>query len=164
MMLIWRCSLAHLGEGSRIQRRVSINCPKQVRIGSNCLIQSGTQVFSETAAGGLILEDNVQINDNVVLDSSGTLMVGAGTLISGEVMIITHSHGYDPNSIPALTPLVIGNHVWIGTRAMVMAGVQSIGAHSIIAAGAVVTKAVPMFSVVGGNPARLIKMLTRTVE
>ncbi len=55
-------------------------------------------------------------------------------------------------------PVVIGDHVWIGGRAVINPGI-SIGDGAIVAAGAVVTKDVPPRSVVGGNPARVIKLL-----
>jgi virginiamycin A acetyltransferase len=54
-------------------------------------------------------------------------------------------------------PIVIGNDVWIGHGAIILSGV-TIGDGAIIAAGAVVTKDVPAYGVVGGNPAKLIKM------
>jgi maltose O-acetyltransferase len=56
------------------------------------------------------------------------------------------------------TPLEIMEDVWIGSRAIVLPGCKRIGAHSIIGAGAVVTKDVPDYAIVGGNPARILKM------
>jgi virginiamycin A acetyltransferase len=53
-------------------------------------------------------------------------------------------------------PIVIGDFVWIGTNALILSGLN-IGVGSIIAAGAVVTKDVPAYSIVGGNPAKIIK-------
>ncbi|MBU6325660.1 MAG: CatB-related O-acetyltransferase [Bacteroidetes bacterium] len=54
-------------------------------------------------------------------------------------------------------PIVIGDEVWLGTNALIMSGVR-IGKGAIVAAGAIVTKDVPPYAIVGGNPARLIKM------
>ena len=56
------------------------------------------------------------------------------------------------------TPLEICEDVWIGARAIVLPGCKRIGAHSIIGAGAVVTKDVPDYAIVGGNPAKVIRM------
>jgi maltose O-acetyltransferase len=53
-------------------------------------------------------------------------------------------------------PTTIGDDVWIGANVIITAGVN-VGSHAVIAAGAVVTKDVAEFSVVGGNPARLIR-------
>ena len=54
-------------------------------------------------------------------------------------------------------PLEIGNDVWIGNRAIILGKVRSIGNGAVIGAGAVVTKDVPAYTVVGGNPARILK-------
>jgi maltose O-acetyltransferase len=57
-----------------------------------------------------------------------------------------------------VSPLEIGYDVWIGTRVIVLPGCKKIGAHSIIGAGAVVTKDVADYSIVAGNPAKVIRM------
>ena len=56
------------------------------------------------------------------------------------------------------TPLEIMDDVWIGARVIILPGCKRIGTHSIIGAGAVVTKDVPDYAIVGGNPARVIRM------
>lgn len=56
------------------------------------------------------------------------------------------------------SPVIIGNNVWIGERSIILKGVK-IGDNSVVAAGSVVTKDVPKNTVVGGNPARIIKSL-----
>ena len=53
-------------------------------------------------------------------------------------------------------PIEIGDHVWIGARAMIMKGVK-IGEGAIVAIGSVVVKDVPPYAIVGGNPAKIIK-------
>ena len=58
--------------------------------------------------------------------------------------------------IKMIKPVVIGDDVWIGQRVVILPGIK-IGSHSIIGAGSVVTKDVDKYSVVAGNPARLIK-------
>lgn len=84
----------------------------------------------------------------------------------------THPAFYSPQShwdikpdlslnIVEYKPVIIGDDVWIGTNAIVLDGVK-IGSHAVVAAGAVVTKDVPEYSIVGGVPAKLIK--NRTVN
>lgn len=80
-----------------------------------------------------------------------------------EVLIYTQNHCYEDETKPIIQqgytktkPVVIGDDVWIGARAIILPGVN-IGSHSVVGAGAVVTKDVPDYSVVGGVPAKVIK-------
>ena len=87
-------------------------------------------------------------------------------LMMGEsVLFLGGGHNHDDLSLPMIqqgglpdTPLHIGSDVWIGSRAIILPGCKRIGAHSIIGAGAVVTKDVPDYAIVGGNPAKIIRM------
>lgn len=94
---------------------------------------------------------------------SGQVAVGDDVMIGPEVVIMTSNHRFDRTDIPMMDqgateekPVVIGNDVWIGRRAIILGGVH-VGDGSIIGAGAVVTKDVPPYSVVAGVPARVIK-------
>ena len=86
-------------------------------------------------------------------------------LMMGEdVLFLGGGHDYDRTDIPmghqgstTSTPLHIAGDVWIGARAIILPGCRRIGHGAIIGAGAVVTKDVPDWAVVGGNPARIIK-------
>jgi len=86
-------------------------------------------------------------------------------LMMGEdVLFLGGGHNYDRTGIPMghqgsmmSTPLLIAGDVWIGARAIILPGCRRIGHGAIIGAGAVVTKDVPDWAVVGGNPARIIK-------
>ena len=60
-------------------------------------------------------------------------------------------------------PVIIGDDVWIGGRVIILPGV-TIGSHSIIAAGAVVTKDVPEWAIVGGTPAKVLKFRNHNTE
>ncbi len=75
-------------------------------------------------------------------------------------MLATLNHDIDPNkrSMMHPSPIFIGNNVWIGTNATVLPGV-TIGDGAIVAAGAVVNRDVSANTIVGGVPARLIKMI-----
>lgn len=95
---------------------------------------------------------------------SGEITLGNHVMMGPEVMIYTYGHRHDALQIPMVEqgntesrPVVIGNDVWIGARAIILPGVH-IGDGSIVGAGSVVTKDVPPYAVVGGNPARLIRM------
>jgi acetyltransferase-like isoleucine patch superfamily enzyme len=154
----WRAALAACGPGTLIERQVDIERPRQVRLGARCLLMRGVRCNSEGHFGELVLEDGVQLNQDVHIDHTGGVVLEAGALLSEGCILFTHSHGYDPHSVPEPIPLRIGQGAWLGAYAMVMANVRTIGAGAVVAAGAVVTKDVPPYAVVGGNPARVIRM------
>ena len=84
-------------------------------------------------------------------------------MMGPDVVIMTNSHNFERIDIPmniqgSAVPkkVVIGNDVWIGTRAIILPG-TTIGNGAIIGAGAVVTKDVPEYGIVGGVPAKLIR-------
>ncbi len=86
-------------------------------------------------------------------------------LMMGEdVLFLGGNHHMDRTDIPmghqggdGMTPLHIAGDVWIGSRVIVLPGCKRIGHGAVIGAGAVVTKDVPDWAVVGGNPARIIR-------
>jgi len=99
------------------------------------------------------------------------LTVGNHLMMSEDVIFIGGGHFHDDINEPmghqgggGKTPLEIGNDVWIGARAMVLPGCKRIGNGVIIGAGAVVTKDVPDYAVVGGNPARVLKFRVTSDE
>lgn len=105
---------------------------------------------------------NTAINRRCYLDSRGGLYIGNSVSISPEVHLITAQHKVnDPEFAYITAPIKLEDYVWLGTRAIVLPGV-TLGKGCVVAAGAVVTKSFPDYSVVGGVPAKLIS--TRTNE
>lgn len=97
----------------------------------------------------------IVIGNNVMFGPEVTIRGGNHRIdIVGRYMISIENHEKRPEDDPGV---VIEDDVWIGTRAIILAGVN-IGKGSVIAAGAVVTKSVPAYAIVGGNPAKLIRM------
>ena len=101
---------------------------------------------------------DVFINSGCHFQDQGGITIGDGSLIGHNEVLATVNHDLDPknNRKTHYAPIIIGNHVWIGSNATVVPGV-TIGEWSVVAAGAVVTKDVPPFTVVGGLPARILK-------
>lgn len=90
------------------------------------------------------------------LDGRNGLFIGDNVNISSEVMIWTMDHDHNSSSFKTSGgPVRINNHVWVSTRAIILPGVE-LGEGSVVAAGAVVTKNVEKFTVVGGIPAKEI--------
>lgn len=91
-------------------------------------------------------------------------ILGNNVVMGPEVTILSQNHSFSDTAKPISEQgsdpkrtVIIGNDVWIGTRVIILPGV-TVGNHAIIGSGAVVTKDVPEWAVVGGNPAVLIKM------
>ncbi|HYR94007.1 MAG TPA: acyltransferase [Methylomirabilota bacterium] len=94
------------------------------------------------------------INRQCCLDGRGGLRIGDNVSISPGVWLLTDEHDMnDPYFAEMLGPIEIEDYVWLGSRAMVLPGVR-IGKGAVVAAGAVVTKDVAPYQVVGGVPAR----------
>lgn len=110
---------------------------KNTRIGKNCMIQQCCTFFDR-----------------------GGITIGSGVFIAPKVNLVTLNHDQDPENRSATIakPVVINDNVWIGIGATICPGV-TVGRGSIVAAGAVVTKDVPENTVVGGNPAKIIKTI-----
>lgn len=105
------------------------------------------------------------INKRVLLDGRGdSLIIGNCVDIAQEVQVWTLQHDYNSPSYKGIgKPVVIGDYAWIGSRAIILPGVK-IGKGAVIAAGAIVTKDIPEFTVVAGVPARKIAERTRNLS
>lgn len=110
----------------------------------------------------LKIGNNSGIGQNCVI-GKGTI-IGDDVMMGPDVIVYTNGHSFSRTDIPMLKqgytqrkPVNIGNDVWIGSRVTIMPGV-TIGDGVVIGTGAVVTKSIPDYAVVGGIPAKVIKM------
>ena len=122
-------------EGLGLFTPVQIDFPRQMHFGEHVFINHS---FTAMSVGGIYLGDRVQIGPHVT--------------------IVTDNHDLHDRSILRCRPVRIGNGVWIGANVTILPGV-TVGDRAILAAGAVVTKDVPANSIVGGNPAKVIRMI-----
>lgn len=109
----------------------------------------------------ITLGKGVVIGVNVSIGAHSKVQIGDRVRISRDVMIETAGLDFSALTPPYMrksSPIVIGHGVWVGARTMVLAG-MTIGVHCVVAAGGVVTKNVPPYSLVGGIPARVIGRL-----
>ena len=108
---------------------------------------------------------NVFINSCCHFQDQGGIKIGDGAFIGHNVVLATANHDLNPrmNRKLSYAPIEIKNNVWIGSNATILQGV-TVGEWSVIAAGAVVTKNVEPFTIVGGIPAKFIKNVPRDTE
>ena len=131
-----------------------------MKIGKNTSVAMHCFVTGRHIAIG----DNTAINRFVYLDGRVPLTIGNNVNISHYVKIQTLTHDPQDRHFGCLErPVVIADHVWIGTAALIMPGV-TLGEGAVVAAGAVVTRDVDAYTIVGGNPARFIKARTMDLD
>jgi len=128
------------------------SCGVKVDIHPSCEIRNPENV---------IIGDRTNINHGSELYGGGGISIGTGTMIAYKVFIMSDSRTFR-GDLPLKQQkgrikkeVKIGNDVWIGARATILPGVR-ISDHAIVAAGAVVTKNVREWEIVGGNPAKVI--------
>ena len=114
-------------------------------------------------AGGdeICVGRNVFVNQNCTFYDLGGLDIGDDVLIGPNVSLITAGHPVEPSRRRAVTigkPIVIERNVWIAAGATIIGGV-TVGENSVVAAGSVVTKDIPANTLVGGNPAKVIRSI-----
>lgn len=165
------------GHGLIIRKDAKVINPENMHLGSNVII--GDRVTISTwyqyneerkTYPKLIIGDNCRFGDDTHITAANRIEIGENLLTGKKVLISDNSHGIiklEELGIPPIDRPIyskggikIGKNVWIGENAAILAGVE-IGDGAIIAANAVVTKNVPSNSIVGGNPASVIKFITK---
>lgn len=141
-----------------VSARKSMTIGKGTNVHPTAIIRYGTNVK---------IGDYCLINHNNLLQPgkgpNGTIIIGNYVHTGVNVMIMAFNHGFYTRDIPTKeqdyfdAPIVIGDDVWIGAGAIILAGV-TIGKGAIIAAGAIVNRDVPEYAIVGGVPAKVLKM------
>ena len=135
-------------------------------IGRNVNIESGAH-FS---LGGAGIRIGTNSGVGIRAQISPFVTIGDDVMMGPDVLILTRNHKFSHLNMPMrkqgyddYRPVVIEDDVWIGARAIILPGVR-IGRGSIIAAAAVVTKSVEAYSIVAGNPGRVVKRRCTPIE
>ena len=135
-----------------------------IELGENNRIMTGaylcSYVSNANTGEGIITGSDCWIGINAVLASGqGGIFIGNNVLIGRNAAIVTGNHDFQRTDVPTTEqnyygkPININDNVWVGANATLLGGV-SVGEHSVIAAGSVVTEDVPAYTVAGGVPAR----------
>ena len=140
---------------STIETRLLVEQGGILEVNGNFQMYSGG--FIRVVKNGHLILNGGFINEGVEITCAKKVTIGKGCKIARNVVI----RGYDAHTLELpdyeiSKEITIGEHVWIGTRAMILKGVK-IGDGAVIAAGAIVTKDVPAGSIVAGVPAKVVK-------
>lgn len=152
----------HRGRHSKIYRSVRMDTPpyRKFSLGDYSVVESFSCI--NNAVGDVVIGDHTRIGlHNTII---GPVTIGSHVNLAQGITITALNHNFEDKSQRiddqgvSTSPVVIGDDIWIGANAVILPGV-SIGHHSVVAAGAVVTKDVPPHSLVAGVPAKIIKKI-----
>ncbi|WP_304062791.1 acyltransferase [Pedobacter glucosidilyticus] len=144
-----------IGEGSVIAGALLIfKYGGEIRIGKNCYLGDLSRIWSGEK---IIIGDNVLISHNVNIIDTNSHEIDSIERAERYIELIKNGPWQNKGSIKT-KPIIIENNVWISFNSVILKGVK-IGEGAIIGAGSVVTKDVPAFTLVTGNPAKVVKNL-----
>jgi len=152
----------HRGRGSVVHRSVRMDTPpyRSFSLGAFSVVESFSCV--NNAVGDVIIGHHSRIGlHNTII---GPVTIGSHVNLAQGVTVTALNHNFADPSLRideqgvTTTPVTIDDDVWIGAGAVILPGV-TVGRHAVVAAGAVVNRDVPPFTLVGGVPAKVIKSL-----
>jgi len=154
------------GKNLRVGIGVEIKGGENICVGSNINIMKYTSFYANDK-GKIRVGDNIGINSNTCIGAAngGEIIIKNNVIIANNVVIRAADHAFESVKKPIIKQghnggkIVIGDDCWICANVVITKDV-TIGDHSVVAAGSVVTHDVEPFSVVGGNPAKLIQKRT----
>lgn len=178
--------MVFVGRGSRIRFKHQIRSGKTLTIGDhvhiNALSREGIDIGENVTilnntiiectgvirhlGEGLVIGNHVGIAQNCFIQVRGKVTIGNYVIFGPGVSVFSENHRFEDPEIPVKLQgesrkgVVIEDGVWIGANSVILDGVK-VGRNSVIAAGSVVNKDVKPYSIVGGVPARLIKIRER---
>ncbi|MBP5715217.1 MAG: acyltransferase [Prevotella sp.] len=152
----------HRGKHSKIHRSVRMDTPpyRKFSLGDYSVVESYGCI--NNAVGDVIIGDHTRVGlHNTVI---GPVTIGSHVNLAQGITVTALNHNFTEKGLRideqgvSTNPVTIGDDIWIGANAVILPGV-TIGDHSVVAAGAVVTKDVPPHTLVAGVPAKIIKTL-----
>lgn len=144
-----------------ISSNVMILGAKNISVGNGFYVAQGVRILS-IENGKIIIGNNVSFNFDCYLSAvKNKIVIGDNVLFGPSVVVVNDNHNFRLGQLIReqglnTEDIVIGNDVWIGAKAIILAGVK-IGDGAVVAAGSVVTKDIEAYTIVGGVPAKKIK-------
>ena len=152
----------HRGRGSKVYWSVRMDTPpyRRFSLGKKSVVESYSCI--NNAVGDVVIGDYTRVGlHNTVI---GPVTIGSHVNLAQGITVTALNHNFcdtskriDEQGI-STKPVVIEDDVWIGANAVILPGV-TVGRHAVVAAGAVVNKDVPPYSIVGGVPAKILKKI-----
>ena len=148
------------GKGACVRRRTRMDVVpwNKFKLGAYSTIEDFSAI--NNGVGSVIIGDRTKIGlSNTII---GPVSIGNDIRLAQNITLSGLNHNYTDVDLPihvqgvSTAPIVIEDETWIGANVVILAGI-TIGKHCIVAAGSVVTKNVPSYSVAVGNPARVVK-------
>lgn len=155
--MLFRRKLTHCGKLLRVvgKARLSKSENTKLIIGDYVTLYQNVSFFLDKESAKIIIGDRTYINRRTEIMCKSSIEIGNNCAISWDV-VITDTDYHSINKKEDTSPVIIGDNVWIGCRALILKGVK-IGSGSVVAANATVTKNVPENCLVAGTPAQVIK-------
>lgn len=161
------------GRGSRIRSPSRIDSAFAIHVGKNVMICEHAWLNAkrrvDDSKPALIIQDGVYIGRFVQINAWQEVIIEENALIADRVFISDVDHTYGDRQKPIIQqpatfrgPVIIGRGSWLGIGTVILAGTR-IGRNAVVAANAVVTEDVPDFAVVGGIPAKILKITKDSV-
>lgn len=160
----YRLRNCQVGKMVTVKGNLKVNARGKIIIGNNCKIWShlGITQISAGPRATISIGQNTFINTGTIITARSLIQIGQNCQIANQVILMDNDfHGVDSRDVaPTKEAIIIGDNVWLATRVIVLKGV-TIGDGCVIAAGAVVTKDIPPYSLAGGVPCKIIRNIQK---
>lgn len=170
--LYWRSRVSKCGKRVTIGKNVSMHNPQFITLGDNVILDHHVSLFVNPicSKAQLIIGNGVLLGKYNDFGCSNEIIIEDKVITAPFVHITDRDHCYENINIPIMDQVtkskgsvIIKEGCWIGFGVQIMSGV-TIGKQSVVAAGSIVTKDIPAYSVAAGNPAKIIKQYNQNTH